>query len=92
MYVYVRSLVKRNMRDLYNNNPAGSEKDLSTNKSSTKQAVDRSQAVVKWAGGEAAATGVTAAMAAVGITTVIAPAVAVRYHDRHTHMRGVYVV
>ena len=56
----------------------GSEKDLSTNKSSTKQAVDRSQAVVKWAGGEAAATGVTAAMAAVGITTVIAPAVAVR--------------
>jgi len=56
----------------------GSEKDLSTNKSSTKQAADRSQAVVKWAGGEAAATGVTAAMAAVGITTVIAPAVAVR--------------
>lgn len=65
--------------------------DLTKNKSSKKQAVDRSQALVKWAGGEAAATGVSAAMVAVGITTLVVPAVAVSVHVARNGTRpGLY--
>ncbi|CAM9282493.1 unnamed protein product [Hapterophycus canaliculatus] len=53
-----------------------------------KQAMDKSQALVKWAGGEAAATGVSAAMVAVGITTLVAPAVAVIVLVGHVFVRG----
>lgn len=63
----------------------GSEEDLSSSnkkKGSKKKAVDRSQAIVKWAGGEAASTGVSAAMVAAGITTLVAPTVAVRERER----------
>lgn len=60
----------------------GVEEDLSKKKSSKQQAADRSQAIVKWAGNEAAATGVSAAMVAVGVATVIPGAIAVREH-RH---------
>lgn len=51
---------------------------MSKNDSSKKQAVDRTQAIVKWAGNEAAATGVSAAMVAAGVATVIPGAIAVR--------------
>eukprot|EP00903_Cladosiphon_okamuranus_P012979 g12113.t1 len=67
---------------------SGPEEDLSKKKSSKKQAVDRSQAVVKWAGNEAAATGVSAAMVAVGVATVIPGAIAVIVLVGHVVVRG----
>ncbi|CAM9956177.1 unnamed protein product [Ectocarpus fasciculatus] len=73
----------------------GSEEDLSPNskkgndkKGSKKKALDRSQAIVKWAGGEAASTGVSAAMVAAGITTLVAPTVAVIVLVGHVIVRG----
>lgn len=74
---------------------AGSEEDLSSKnskKGSKKKAVDRSQAIVKWAGGEAASTGVSAAMVAAGITTLVAPTVAVRERERERHADTLVVV
>ncbi|CBJ49066.1 hypothetical protein Esi_0125_0081 [Ectocarpus siliculosus] len=69
----------------------GSEEDLPSNnskKGSKKKAVDRSQAIVKWAGGEAASTGVSAVMVAAGITTLVAPTVAVIVLVGHVIVRG----
>lgn len=52
------------------------------------KAAKSGQAMVMWAGGEAAATGVSTALVAVGVSSVIAPVVAVIVLVGHVIIKG----
>lgn len=56
--------------------------------SRTSKAVKSGQAMVVWAGGEAAATGVSTALVAVGVSSVVAPVVAVIVLVGHVIIKG----
>lgn len=56
--------------------------------SRTSKAAKSGQAMVMWAGGEAAATGVSTALVAVGVSSVVAPVVAVIVLVGHVIIKG----